>query len=108
MKLTATAIAKVIGAAAAGAALTIGSYHAGRAAPAEAAPVREAAPAQPTLSAPAITSADIVELRQHLDLRFDAQGARIGALEQGLAGVQGYMKAQQEAALEKAVASSRR
>lgn len=72
---------------------------------------RAASPAEPqeqrTMSAPAITTADLTALREHLDRRLDAQGDRLGILEQGLAGVQGYMKAQEKAALDAAIAGRR-
>lgn len=89
--MTTPTIGKLMGGFVVGAAAAIGALAAGRA-PANA----EAAPAQPTISAPAATTADIAALREHFDKRFDAHDTRLGDVEKGLAGVQGYLKAQQD------------
>lgn len=99
--MTASTIGKIVGVAVV---VVAGALAAGRSVP----KTPEPPPAQPTLSAPAATSADIAALRQHFDDRFDVQGSRLGDVEQRLAGVEGYMKAQQQAALEKAVAGHAR
>lgn len=58
---------------------------------------REPEQEQRTVSAPSVTTADIAALRTYLDGKFEVQGQRIGAVEQGLAGVNGYLKAQEQA-----------
>jgi hypothetical protein len=90
MKMTAPTIGKIVGAAVA---VVAGALVTGRATSRAPEPL----PAQSTLSAPAATSADIAALRQHVDGRFDEFNGRLSAIE-------GYMKAQQEAALQKALA----
>src|SRR4051812_9980700 len=93
MKLTPANIGKAVGYALLVAGTGFGAFRVGRAAPAEAATV----PAQSTISAPAVTAADIVSLRDHLDRKFEAQDKRLRAVETGFANVQGYMEAQREA-----------
>lgn len=85
-------IGKLMGGFVVGAAAAIGALAAGRA-PANA----EAAPAQPTISAPAATTADIAALREHFDKRFDVQQSQVNAVATDLAGVKGYLRAQAEA-----------
>lgn len=64
--------------------------------------------AQPATSAPAAaTSADIAALREHFDARFDSQAERLGTVEKHLAGVEGYMEAQKQAVLAKALSGRR-
>lgn len=99
MKLTPANIGKAAGFAIGAAVLTVGGFKAGRSSPAEA----SSAPSPATISAPPLTSADIVDLRRtmtqldkHLDGvddKLDRFNTRLSWLEGATSGATGASRA---------------